>query len=81
MTTTKTVKTDQKEKLLEKLKNMQAKIYILENQRAEKIMKLAKKFNLFNLSDKSIEHEFALIKAKYEAQPENTHAMDDGKKN
>lgn len=81
MATTKTVKEDQKEKLLNQLKNIQAKIYILENQRAEKIMKLAKKFNLLNLSDKTIEHEFALIKSKYESQPENTLVLDDVKKN
>ena len=81
MTTTKTVKEDQKEKLLNQLKNIQAKISILENQRAEKIMKLAKKFNLLNLPDKTIEHEFALIKSKYEAQPENTLVLDDVKKN
>ena len=54
-----TVKIDKKEKLLERLKGIQSKIEDLEIKRSEKIMKLAKKFNLFDLSDKTIESEFA----------------------
>ena len=81
MTTTKTVKVDKKEKLLEQLKEIQSKIDSLEKHRAEKIMKLAKKFSLFDLSDKIIESEFSLIKSKYDAKHENAHAMDHGKKN
>lgn len=75
-------KTDlKKDKLLEKLKGIQVKIDNLEKARSEKIIKLAKKFDLFNLSDKTIEKEFALIKEKYVLQSENAQAMDEGKKN
>lgn len=80
MTLKTTTKEDKKEKLLNQLKNIQEKINSLENKRVEKIIKLAKKFDLLHLSNKEIEHEFALIKSKYEALLENT-AMDDVKKN
>lgn len=70
-----------KDKLLEKLKGIQVKIDNLEKARSEKIIKLAKKFDLFDLSDKTIEKEFGLIKEKYVLQSENAQAMDEGKKN
>ena len=76
-----TVKIDKKEKLLERLKGIQSKIEDLEIKRSEKIMKLAKKFNLFDLSDKTIESEFALIKEKYASLSSDNHSMDADKKN
>ena len=76
-----TVKIDKKEKLLERLKGIQSKIEDLEIKRSEKIMKLAKKFNLFDLSDKTIESEFALIKEKYASVASDSHSMDADKKN
>ena len=76
-----TVKIDKKEKLLERLKGIQSKIEDLEIKRSEKIMKLAKKFNLFDLSDKTIESEFALIKEKYASVASDGHSMDADKKN
>ena len=57
------------------------KIEDLEIKRSEKIMKLAKKFNLFDLSDKTIESEFALIKEKYASVSSDGHSMDADKKN
>jgi DNA anti-recombination protein RmuC len=77
----KPIKIDKKEKLIERLKGIQSKIDDLENQRSEKIMKLAKKFNLFDLSDKTIESEFSLIKAKYASIENNDEAIDKSKKN
>jgi len=76
-----TVKIDKKEKLLERLKGIQSKIEDLEIKRSEKIMKLAKKFSLFDLSDKTIESEFSLIKEKYASVASDNHSMDADKKN
>ena len=81
MKNNKSVKIDKKEKLLERLKGIQSKIDDLENQRSGKIIKLAKKFNLFDLSDKTIESEFSLIKAKYASVENNDEAVDKSKKN
>ena len=81
MKNNKPVKVDKKEKLIERLKGIQSKIDDLENQRSGKIIKLAKKFNLFDLSDKTIESEFSLIKAKYASVENNDEAVDKSKKN
>ena len=81
MKNNKPVKVDKKEKLLERLKGIQSKIDDLENQRSVKIIKLAKKFNLFDLSDKTIESEFSLIKAKYASVANDDESIDNGKKN
>lgn len=75
-----TLKIDKKEKLLERLKDIQSKINNLENQRAEKIGKFAKKFRLFDLSDELIEKEFSFIKDKYFPST-NTMPLDSAKKN
>lgn len=77
----KKVKTDKKEKLLEQLKGIQSKIDELENKRSGKIIKLAKKFNLFDLSDKAIESEFSLIKEKYAFISNADESTDKIKKN
>jgi hypothetical protein len=81
MKTNKTTKEEKKEKLLNQLKAIQEKLALIENQRSEKIIKLAKKYNLINLSDKIIKHEFELIQSKYEEQLKNTSDQDDSKKN
>ncbi len=81
MKTNKPVKADKKEKLLERLKDIQSKIDELENQRSAKIIKLAKKFNLFDLSDKTIASEFSLIKAKYASVSNDDESVDKTKKN
>ena len=81
MKNNKPVKVDKKEKLIERLKGIQSKIDDLENQRSGKIIKLAKKFNLFDLSDKTIELEFSLIKVKYASVENNDESVDKSKKN
>lgn len=81
MKTNKPVKADKKEKLLERLKDIQSKIDELENQRSAKIIKLAKKFDLFDLSDKTIAAEFSLIKSKYASVSSGDESIDKTKKN
>ena len=76
----KSTKVDKKSKLLEQLKDIQSKIDNLENKRTEKIIKLAKKFSLLDLSDKIIASEFSLIKSKYSSKPSDD-VFDADKKN
>jgi hypothetical protein len=80
MTEEKSTKVDKKAKLFEQLKDIQSKIDNLENKRSEKIIKLAKKFNLLDLSDKIIASEFELIKQKYSSKPSDD-VFDADKKN
>ena len=81
MKNTQSEKIGKKEKLLERLKDIQSKIDELENKRSGKLIQLAKKFNLFDLSDKTISSEFALIKEKYASKSNDDKAIDEGKKN
>ncbi|HAU0369104.1 TPA: hypothetical protein JBF73_07795 [Legionella pneumophila] len=59
------VVTDKKQVLLDQIKKIQSKIDAMEQQRADKINKLAKKFKLLELDDEIIEKEFSLIRDKY----------------
>lgn len=72
---------DKKQVLLEQIKKIQSKIDAIEQQRADKINKLAKKFKLIELDDDIIEKEFSLIKEKYAAVIENSPHADTIKKN
>lgn len=81
MTSEKSTKVDRKAKLLEQLKDIQLKIDNLESKRTGKIVKLAKKFNLLDLSDKIIASEFALIKEKYALISNDNTAINGSKKN
>ena len=67
MGTSTTTVTTQKEKLLLKMGQIQAKIDAIENLRSLKITKLAKKFKLLELDDATIEKEFSLIQEKHAA--------------
>lgn len=81
MSNAESVVNEQKEKLLLKIKKIQTKIDALENQRADKIQKLAKKFKLLDLDDAIIEKEFLLIREKYAAYSEKGGSDSDIKKN
>lgn len=54
----------QKEKLVEQLKDIEKKIADFDNQRATKIGNLAKRYRLVDLSDDILEKEFKSIRDK-----------------
>ncbi|MBA2649170.1 MAG: hypothetical protein H0U75_06130 [Legionella sp.] len=81
MTNKAPVTNDKKQVLVEQIKKIQSKIDALENQRVEKINKLAKKFKLLELDDEILEKEFSLIKEKYASILEKSSLTNTIKKN
>jgi len=73
---------DQKTKLLEQMKELEEKIAHFDNQRAVKIATLAKRYQLVDLDDTTLETEFKTIRDKYqESQSGQLEPLDESKKN
>ncbi|MFJ1270123.1 hypothetical protein ACD661_16315 [Legionella lytica] len=70
-----------KQALLDQLSRIQSRLDNLDKQRAEKIAKLAKKYNLLELDEHIIETEFSLIKEKHRLVIESSLNHDPIKKN
>ena len=73
---------EQKEKLVEQLKDIEQKIAQFDEKRAMKIASIAKRLKIVDLADNIIEAEFKAIRDKYQSQQDATLATsDEGKKN
>lgn len=72
---------DKKQILVDQIKKIQLKIDAIENQRVAKVVRLAKKFKLLDLSDEILEKEFSLVKDKYGFTQHKETEQDRVKKN
>lgn len=71
---------EQKTKLVEQLKEIENKIAQFDEQRANKIAGLAKRFRLVDLSDDLLEKEFKNLRDKYKKEQDAAQAHLDGSK-
>lgn len=73
---------EQKAKIMEQLKELEAKLVDFDNQRAMKVGQLAKRYQLIDLSDTILEKEFKAIKDKYAVElAGQQNNLDESKKN
>jgi len=73
---------NQKARLLEQIKELQGKVEGFDNQRANKVAALAKRYHLIDLDDETLDKELKAIRDKYrDNQTGQLSPMDEGKKN